>query len=75
MESCKDGDIPFVVQSPAPQVSFMPQLCVFDTPCLFENIDDARKAIDNPDFQKRKFRKFIKVQAMIYLESQTSVFV
>lgn len=52
MESCKDGDIPFVVQSPAPQVSFMPQLCVFDTPCLFENIDDVRKAIDNPDFQK-----------------------
>ena len=52
MESCKDGDIPFVVQSPAPQVSFMPQLCVFDTPCVFENIDDARKAIDNPDFQK-----------------------
>ena len=52
MESCKDGDIPFVVQSPAPQVSFMPQLCVFDTPCLFENIDDARKEIDNPDFQK-----------------------
>ena len=52
MESCKDGDIPFVVQSPAPQVSFMPQLCVFDTPCLFENIDDARKAIANPDFQK-----------------------
>ena len=52
MESCKDGDIPFVVQSPAPQVSFMPQLCVFDTPCVFENIDDARKAIANPDFQK-----------------------
>ena len=52
MESCKDGDIPFVVQSPAPQVSFMPQLCVFDTPCVFENIDDARKAIDNADFQK-----------------------
>ena len=52
MESCKDGDIPFVVQSPAPQVSFMPQLCVFDTPCVFEDIEDARKAIDNPDFQK-----------------------
>ena len=52
MESCKDGDIPFVVQSPAPQVSFMPQLCVLDTPCVFENIDDARKAIDNADFQK-----------------------
>ncbi|MFR3344919.1 MAG: TRAP transporter substrate-binding protein DctP [Anaerobutyricum sp.] len=49
----KTGDIPFVVQSPAPQVSFIATaLGVFDTPCLFENIDDARKAIDNPDFQK-----------------------
>lgn len=52
MESCKDGDIPFVLQSPAPQVSFMPELCVFDTPCVFENIEDARAAIDNPEFQK-----------------------
>lgn len=52
MESCKDGDIPFVVQSPAPQVSFMPELCVFDTPCAFENIDEARKTIDNAKFQE-----------------------
>ena len=52
MESCKDGDIPFVLQSPAPQVSFMPELCVFDTPCVFESIEEARTAIDNPEFQK-----------------------
>ena len=52
MESCKDGDIPFVVQSPAPQVSFMPQLCVFDAPCLFDNIQDARDAVDGEEFQK-----------------------
>lgn len=52
MESCKDGDIPFVVQSPAPQVSFMPELCVFDTPCAFNNIDEARETIDNPEFQE-----------------------
>ena len=52
MESCKDGDIPFVVQSPAPQVSFMPELCVFDTPCAFENIDEARKTIDDSQFQE-----------------------
>lgn len=52
MESCKDGDIPFVVQSPAPQVSFMPELCVFDTPCVFEDIAQAREAIDNPEFQE-----------------------
>ena len=63
MESCKDGDIPFVVQSPAPQVSFMPQLCVFDTPCVFENIDDARKAIDNADFQK-EMQKIYKIRTM-----------
>lgn len=52
MESCKDGDIPFVVQSPAPQVSFMPELCVFDIPCAFEDIQEARDAIDNPEFQE-----------------------
>lgn len=42
MESCKDGDIPFVVQSPSPQVSYMPELCVFDTPCCYSNIEDLR---------------------------------
>lgn len=51
MESCKDGDIPFVVQSPAPQVSFMPELCVFDTPCAFDDIKDARESVDNEQFQ------------------------
>lgn len=50
MESCKDEDIPFVVQSPAPQVSFMPELCVFDTPCVFDDIEEARAAIDDPEF-------------------------
>lgn len=50
MESCKDGDIPCVVQSPAPQVSFMPELCVFDTPCVFDDIEEARAAIDDPEF-------------------------
>lgn len=52
MESCKDGDIPFVVQSPAPQVSFMPELCVFDAPCVFDNVEQMRETIDNPRFQE-----------------------
>ena len=52
MESCKDGDIPFVVQSPAPQVSFMPELCVFDAPCAFDSIDEVREVIDNEKFQE-----------------------
>lgn len=52
MESCKDGDIPFVVQSPAPQVSFMPELCIFDSPCMFDNIEQARKSVTDPEFQE-----------------------
>ncbi len=43
MESCKDGDIPFVVQSPSPQVSYMPELCVFDTPCCYSDIESVRE--------------------------------
>ena len=39
LESCKDGDIPFVVQNTAPQVTFMPDLAVFDVPCAFEDLD------------------------------------
>lgn len=50
LESCRDGDIPFVVQNTAPQVSFMPKLAVFDIPAAFSSIEDARKAIDNQDF-------------------------
>lgn len=50
LESCKDGDIPFVVQSPATQVTFMPELCIFDTPCAFENVSEIREAIDNEQF-------------------------
>ena len=32
LESCKDGDIPFVVQNTAPQVTFLPDTAVFDLP-------------------------------------------
>ena len=34
VETCADGDIPFVVQNTAPQVSFMGDLAVFDLPCV-----------------------------------------
>lgn len=50
LESCKDGDIPFVVQNTAPQVSFMPDLAVFDLPCVFDSLDDCRAAIDDESF-------------------------
>lgn len=50
LESCADGDIPFVVQNTAPQVAFMQDLAVFDLPCLFESIDELRMRIDDPNF-------------------------
>ena len=50
LESCKDGDIPFVVQNTAPQVTFMPDLAVFDVPCAFEDLDQCREVLDDPDF-------------------------
>ncbi len=50
LESCRDGDIPFVVQNTAPQVTFMKDTAVFDMPALFETIDEVREHVDNPEF-------------------------
>ncbi len=50
LETCADGDIPFIVQNTAPQVSFMNDLAVFDLPCVFDSLDDCRKKIDDPTF-------------------------
>lgn len=53
LESCADGDIPFVVQNTAPQVSFMKDLAVFDIPCVFDHVDELREKIDDPLFYDR----------------------
>ncbi len=50
LESCKDGDIPFIVQNTAPQVTFLPDIAIFDMPCLFSTIEDVRTTVDNPEF-------------------------
>lgn len=50
LESCKDGDIPFIVQNTAPQVTFMPDTAVFDMPCLFDSIEEVREHVDDPSF-------------------------
>ena len=49
MESMKDGDIPFIAASPSPQVSYIPQLCVFDTPCVYTDIEEFRRNMRNED--------------------------
>lgn len=50
LETCADGDIPFVVQNTAPQVTFMSDLAVFDLPCVFDSLEDCRKKLDEPAF-------------------------
>lgn len=52
LESCRDGDIPFVAQNTAPQVAFMPDLAVFDLPEVYSSISDYRSVIDSPKFAK-----------------------
>lgn len=53
LESCEEGDIPFVVQNTAPQVSYMEEMAVFDLPCVFDTIEQAREAVDNKEFYSK----------------------
>ncbi len=53
LESCMTGDIPFVVQNTAPQVSYLPRLCLFDLPCVFSNIDELHEVLDNEEFMEK----------------------
>lgn len=52
LESCADGDIPFLVQNTAPQVTFMKDLAVFDLPCVFNSLEELRETIDQPEFKE-----------------------
>lgn len=51
LESCADGDIPFVVQNTAPQVTFMQDLAVFDLPAVFDTLEEVRDKVDDPAFR------------------------
>lgn len=50
IESCQCGDIPFVIQNTAPEVSYLPKLCLFDLPCVFDNLDQLHEVLDNEEF-------------------------
>ena len=52
LETCADGDIPFIVQNTAPQVTFMQDLAVFDLPCVFDSLEECRETIDQPAFSR-----------------------
>lgn len=58
LESCYDGDIPFVVQNTAPQVNFIPDTAVFDAPCAFDKLEDVREAVDDFTFLELMRQKY-----------------
>ena len=60
LESCKDGDIPFVVQNTAPQVPFMDDIAVFDMPMLFDSIQAVRRIVDYPAFLSRISKVYLR---------------
>lgn len=53
LESVMCGDIPFVVQNTAPQVSYLPRLCLFDLPCVFGEITELHTVLDNEAFMEK----------------------
>ena len=53
LESVECGDIPFVVQNTAPEVSYLPRLALFDLPCVFSNLDDLHTVLDNEVFMQK----------------------
>ena len=52
LEGCQVGGIAMVSQTTAPQVTFIPELAVFDIPMLFDNLDLARKVLSGSFRQK-----------------------
>lgn len=61
LESCQAGDIDFAVQMTSVQVNLVPELCVFDLPYVFPDIETARKVFDGP-FQAIIAEKYENVQ-------------
>lgn len=53
LESVQCGDIPFVVQNTAPEVSYLPRLALFDLPCVFSNLDDLHVVLDDATFMEK----------------------
>ncbi len=52
LESVESGDIPFVVQTTAPQIDFIPETAIFNLPSAFADIPQLRGTVNDPDFRK-----------------------
>lgn len=51
LESVESGDIPFVVQTTAPQIDFVPETAIFNLPSAFTDIPELRGTVNNPAFR------------------------
>lgn len=60
VESCMGGDVPFVIQNTAPQVSFMPELAIFDLPLAYTSLDTLREVLDEEDFYQQINQVYLK---------------
>ena len=52
LESVESGDIPFIVQTTAPQIDFVPETAIFNLPSAFSDIDELRGTVNDPEFRK-----------------------
>lgn len=51
LEASRNGDVPFVVQTTAPQIDFIPDAAIFDLPCAFFTIGEFREAVADEAFR------------------------
>lgn len=52
LESVESGDIPFIVQTTAPQIDFIPETAIFNLPSAFNDIPELRGTVNEPEFRK-----------------------
>lgn len=60
LESCESGDIPFIVQTTAPQIDFVPETAIFNLPCAFADIPELRVTVNNPEFRDTVSKSYLK---------------
>lgn len=53
LEACEAGDIPFIVQTTAPQLDFIPETALFNLPMAFDTLAELRGTVNDPNFRQK----------------------
>lgn len=59
LQAVQDGSLAMTWTASPSQVSFVPELAVFDIPFFFPTLEDAWKAVTNPDFVAAMERQYL----------------